>query len=193
MIDSAARNLVWSKSDQALKVLFVAGNESFSQGPTPFQEAISNAREKGIIVNTIHCGDYQGGVRSHWKTGAVLGKGEYFSIDHNNKVAYVEAPQDRKITKLNALLNETYIPYGRHGSRGMQRQRAEDSNANFHRKSAVTRSLSKSSSYYSNAAWDLVDAIDKEGLSLKKVDAAALPKNMQKMTCNSHERNTSQK
>lgn len=81
---------------------------------------------KGIIINTIHCGDYQTGINGKWRDAATLADGIYMNIDQNRKVIDVKAPQDKKIMELNEKLNSTYVAYGSGGSEGKERQIAQD-------------------------------------------------------------------
>ncbi len=73
-IDFAVKNYPWNKRRrrQLLKVLFIAGNESFDQGSVNYRDALAAAQEQGIIVNTIHCGN----PNPEWRSAARLGGGE---------------------------------------------------------------------------------------------------------------------
>ncbi|MFW6114484.1 MAG: vWA domain-containing protein, partial [bacterium] len=112
VIQTAARELTWSEDPNDLKVIFIAGNEPFSQGPVDYREACKNAIEKGIIVNTIHCGN---GIPTDWRDGALLADGKAMNINQNATVAYMEAPQDKDISELSTKLNHTYVAYGDRG------------------------------------------------------------------------------
>lgn len=183
VIRDAARDLEWSSDPNDVKVIFIAGNEPFTQGPVEPRDAISAAREKGIVVHTIHCGDEGSGIAGGWKDGAVLAGGEFMSIDHNRKVVHIKAPQDEEIARLGVLLNGTYLGYGSLGREAAARQSAQDSNAYAAAQGAeVQRALTKASVAYKNWAWDLVDA-DKEGrLDVAKLSEDELPDEMKKMT-----------
>jgi hypothetical protein len=74
-IAQAVNHLQWSNSPNDVKAIFIAGNEPFTQGPTPFTEAISAAKARGVVVNTIHAGDYQTGLNEGWQQGALLAGG----------------------------------------------------------------------------------------------------------------------
>ena len=175
VIGQAASDLLWSEHQEDLKVIIIAGNESFAQGPVPYASAIEQAQSKNILINTVHCGNRDVGMRDHWSTGARLGKGEYFSIDQNQEVVYIETPFDDEISELNIELNKTYLPYGTYGSSGQQRQQAEDRNSDTNRRAYISRSLSKSSSYYNNSSWDIVDASDEERFSVEDIQEDDLP------------------
>ena len=73
------------------------------------------------------------------------------------------------------MRNKTYLPYGSHGSTGQQRQKAEDQNSIANKRAYISRSLSKSSAYYNNDSWDIVDANSKSSFSLEDIQEDELP------------------
>ena len=111
VIQRATNELKWAKGNN-FKVIFIAGNEPFTQGNVDYKAACKAAITKGIIVNSIFCGDNAEGIRTGWKDGADRAEGSYFNIDHNQQIAHVTAPQDQEIMRLNEELNKTYIAYG---------------------------------------------------------------------------------
>jgi len=183
VIQQAASDLRWSDSPDDLKIIFIAGNEPFTQGPVDYRVTCKAAIEKGVIVNTIHCGNETAGIDGEWKNGAVLADGRYLNIDHNRAVVHIDAPQDGLIAELSARLNETYIPYGETGGQSLQRQAGQDKNAEEASvASAVARGVAKSSRNYVNTAWDLVDAVKNNAVKLDDITAEYLPDNMRDMT-----------
>ena len=179
-IDIASKNLKWSKNDRDLKLIFIAGNEPFSQGPVDFRKACKAAIEKGIIVNTIHCGS---SLPQDWKEGSLLADGSSFNIDHNKSVAHIPAPQDKEIIELGTRLNRTYVAYGLEGAAQAKNQIAQDNNSSGAGiASAQNRAVTKANRLYRNSSWDLCDAFQDEKVDLAKIDPAQLPENMRKMT-----------
>jgi hypothetical protein len=182
VIRDATEQLAWSTAPDDLKVIFIAGNEPFTQGPVDYRQACRAAIAKGIIVNTIHCGTEREGLDGKWKDGAVLADGRHLNIDHNRRVAHIPAPQDREIAELGARLNETYIPYGAEGGAARLRQRAQDNAAaTLSPEAAVQRAVTKSSYNYVNTNWDLIDAVRANQVDLRQVKKEDLPVNMQGM------------
>jgi len=148
-----------------------------------YPKACQAAIAKGIVVNTIHCGPDAAGVSGKWKDGAVLADGSYMCIDQNRTVAEPPAPQDKRLAELSAALNKTYLAYGRGGKEGAARQVAQDANAASVSAGIVAqRAATRSSAYYTNEAWDLVDALGKGKAKLEEVKKEDLPEEMQKMT-----------
>jgi hypothetical protein len=170
VIDVSLKQLQWSASNEDLKMIFIAGNEPFTQGPVNYKESCKSAIGKGIIVNTIFCGNYQQGINTQWKDGADLADGKYMNIDQNIKEVYIASPYDKAILQLNKQLNETYISYGVVGKKMKARQEVQDANAaSMGTGSAINRAQSKSSVNYSNEAWDLVDAVQEDEKALDKL------------------------
>ncbi|HUW19142.1 MAG TPA: hypothetical protein VMW16_07565 [Sedimentisphaerales bacterium] len=183
VIKDATEDLQWSNSPDDLKVIFIAGNEPFTQGKVDYRQACKDAVSRGIIINTIHCGSEKQGLDGKWKDGAELADGRYLNIDQNRQVVHIEAPQDSLIAELGLKLNETYIPYGQIGDMASARQTTQDRNAATASKEAeVQRAVTKSSANYRNEAWDLVDAVQNDKLELENVKDQELPEQMRRMT-----------
>jgi hypothetical protein len=178
VIQKATQQLEWSKSKKDLKLIYIAGNEPFTQGPVSHQTAIAAAKEHGIVVNTIHCGPAEIGARSGWAEGAKLAGGQPFNIDQNRAVAMIAAPQDEEIAKLGVELNKTYLGYGRSGAEAKRRQVAQDANASTNAVSATTRAVSKASRLYDNSSWDLVDGTKKGKVKLEALKDEELPEEL---------------
>jgi hypothetical protein len=159
-----------------LKLIFIAGNEPFSQGKINYQDAAKQAYKNGVSVNTIFCGDYNQGISSFWKDGADLAHGDYMAINHNRETTYVATPYDDKILKLNQKLNGTYIAYGNIGRTKMALQAEQDDNAQgYSDENAVSRTVSKSSHLYKNSSWDLVDAEKDKDFKYSNLRETELP------------------
>lgn len=182
VIKSATEGLAWSASSRDLKVIFIAGNEPFTQGRVDYQQSCEVARAKGLTVNTIFCGPYQEGVATKWADGARIGGGSYMNIDQDRQAVHIPSPQDRDIERLGGELNKTYIPIGEKGYSSLQNQAAQVSNAMKAGAGAVNeRSKAKASSFYRADSWDLVDAEKSGSKKLESMDKKDLPKEMQSM------------
>jgi hypothetical protein len=176
VIQTSLSQLDWGKNPDQLKMIFIAGNEPFTQGKLNYRDAVANAKEKDVIVNTIFCGAYEQGISTDWKSGAQLTGGEYMAIDHNREVVHISTPYDDVIIKLNSKLNKTYISYGALGAAKIQQQSVQDDNAmEMEEAVAVKRAVSKSSRLYTNSSWDLVDASKSEDFDLDKIKKEQLP------------------
>ncbi len=176
VIQTSLNQLEWGKNPDNLKMIFIAGNEPFTQGKLNYKDAVTDAKEKDIIVNTIFCGNYEQGINTDWKNGAILTGGEYIAIDHNKRVVHIDTPYDDIIIKLNGRLNGTYISYGAMGASKMAMQAEQDSNAQeLEEVVIIKRAVSKSSRMYKNSSWDLVDASDDKDFDISVIEKKQLP------------------
>ena len=59
VIHNSLKQLDWGKNKNDLKLIFIAGNEPFTQGKINYRDAAAQANEQGVTINTIFCGNYQ--------------------------------------------------------------------------------------------------------------------------------------
>ncbi|MFK5880384.1 MAG: vWA domain-containing protein [Flavobacteriaceae bacterium] len=180
VIQTSLNDLQWGNNSKDLKLIFIAGNEPFTQGKLSYKDATTNANEKDVTVNTIFCGDYENGISGKWQHGAQLTGGDYMTIDHNKAIVHIKTPFDTVIIQLNNKLNKTYVRYGNQGYAKYKNQSVQDSNAmSLDEEVIVKRTVSKSSSAYKNTTWDLVDAEKEESFSYSELDKKTLPAELQ--------------
>jgi len=185
VIDRAVKSLDWSKEPNGYKAIFIAGNEPFTQGPINYRDACKLSIERGIVVNTIHCGNGEEGRQGQWADGAKLAEGEAFNIDQDRAVVQIKCPQDEIIIQLNAELNKTYLWYGAASDRAYyyRNQSVQDSNASALGEAVLAaRAAVKATSGYANRGRDLVDTLNEDDTILEKVKSEELPESMQRMS-----------
>lgn len=171
--------LAWKEGDGVMRIVYVAGNESFQQGPVEWMTSIDRAKQRGVVVNTVYCGGTEEGDAAIWRDAAMRAGGRFFTIDQNAVQAFVPSPYDDDITRLGGAMNHTYVGYGSKGSWGVANQMEQDDNNEASGRGAfVQRSMSKSSSWYRNPSWDLVDAVDEGAVDLGKVAKDELPEEL---------------
>jgi hypothetical protein len=182
-INASLNQLGWTASDADLKMIFIAGNEDFTQGGVSYKSACAAAKKKGVVVNTIYCGYVNDGINLGWKSGAELTGGDFMSIDQNSRTAYIPTPYDEKIAALNDNLNATYVYYGREGESRKEQQVMQDNNAaSYGVANMAERSFCKSSHAYKNSSWDLVDAVKDNEKIVSQIKSEDLPKEMRIMS-----------
>ncbi|TWT78956.1 hypothetical protein CA13_03530 [Planctomycetes bacterium CA13] len=183
VIHEAVKRLDWSNEPNAYKAIFIAGNEPFTQGSIDYRSACKKAIGAGIVVNTIHCGDYRQGVKGKWKEGADLAEGEYLNIDQDKTVVHIKCPQDKVIIELNTELNKTYLWYGSKSTREAYatNQAVQDSNASSFG-GLSSRAATKSGALYRNVGRDLVDTYDENKESILELKDADLPEEMHNLS-----------
>jgi len=184
VLNDAVNSMEWSTDPKALRLIFVAGNESADQAAAfyNFRNVARVARVKDITINAIFAGARESGVSEHWAEVAACGAGSYSGIDMQCGTVQVTTPQDKLLIDLNLKLNATYVPYGDAGVRGAKNQQEQDVLA---RKvgvaSAASRVAAKATALYDNAGWDLVDAVAQGRVEVKDVKKEDLPASMQAM------------
>ncbi len=183
VIQTSLKQLDWGNNKNDLKLIFIAGNEPFTQGKINYKDATMQANEQNVTVNTIFCGSYQNGVSGKWQDGAKSTNGDYMVIDHNKTIVHIASPYDDLIIQLNNQLNGTYIYYGNNGKNKLRLQATQDSNAaQLDEVIIVKRAVSKSSRIYKNSSWDLVDAEKEADFKYGKIEKKNLPKHLQGKT-----------
>ena len=177
VIYTSLNELKWDADTSNYKVIFISGNEDFLQGGVTYTLACAEAKKKGVIVNTIYCGDRLQGIREHWNLLGECGNGSFTNINSDAKPEDIPTPYDSALITLNTKLNGTYIYYGQYGEQNQARQaKADAANASINAYAGVNRVVAKGKkATYRNAGWDLVDAKDEDKTILEKVDFKTLP------------------
>ncbi|TDI13029.1 MAG: VWA domain-containing protein [Acidobacteria bacterium] len=183
-LDVAVHEMDWSPDWDGLRLVFVAGNESADQGmdEVDFRQVALDAGDKDILINALYAGNREQGVSENWHEVAQHGHGNFSAIDVKRGMAQIPTPHDELLLRLNASLNETYLPYGERGADGLANQLAQDNNASrLGVESCSSRIVAKGSALYTNASWDLVDAMVKEEFQIASLRTQDLPEEMQGM------------
>lgn len=183
VIKKAVSELKWDAGQDAYKTIFIAGNESFAQGSTDYRTSCASAIKSGITVNTIFCGRLGDSASAGWAQAAKLADGHYLAIDQNRVQTQVKSPYDKEISRLNGLLNKTYVPFGNVGRVAAERQKVQDSNASgVGQASTAQRARWKASKNYRCDSWDLVDAVTNKKIKLSELKADQLPAAFRKLS-----------
>ena len=175
-IYTSVQDLAWDSSAQTYKAVFIAGNESFRQGPLTWDKACAAARARGIVINTIYCGPREQGIREFWNLNE-CGNGSYTNINSDAKAEDIPTPYDSALYTLNDHFNGTMLSYGAYGYAAQQEVAVVDNlNRRHNKSSAAARTAVKGQrSLYNNATWDMVDAYEADSNFHRRVDRATLP------------------
>jgi len=172
---TAINDLKWSNEKDALRLIFVCGNEPADQDKEVTLQSVAElAKKSGVFVNTIYCGHANNPEAALWREFSVMAGGQYSNIDQQRAQtqAVVKTPQDEDLMKLNAKLNATYVVYGgKDGKEKAENQVAQDGNAaRAAPGAALERLATKNTALYRNDGWDLVDRMKND----PKFDVKAL-------------------
>lgn len=183
VVQAALGELQWTKEPGSLQLLFVAGNEAATQDPKVETAAMSKAAiTRGIVVNTIYCGDPMDQLAPAWRDVAKLADGQFAAIQQDNSVA-IATPFDKQLQDLSAAMNPTYVPYGAQRGTWADNQVAQDNNASvLNVAAAAQRCQTKASGLYNCAGWDLVDACEDPKFDLASVKKEDLDEALRKLS-----------
>ncbi len=177
VIHTSLDELNWDQSSGSYKVIFISGNEDFLQGNITYTQACAEANKKGVIVNTIYCGDRLQGIKEHWNLLGECGNGSFTNINSDAKPEDIPTPYDSTLITLNNKLNSTYVYYGYEGRNKKELQgKMDKENSAVNTYVGVNRVVAKASpKTYNNSGWDLVDAKAEDKTIVEKIDRKTLP------------------
>lgn len=110
----AVNEMSWEQNAQAYRAVFLVGDappHTDYQDEAQFPEIVTQARQKGIVVNAIQCGDMQG-TAAPWASIAKLGGGDYFQVEQAGGAVAYSTPYDSELAALTARLDATRLYYG---------------------------------------------------------------------------------
>jgi len=113
-LNDAVHRMSWSQKDQAYQVIFLVGDappHMDYQDELQYPAIIASASEKGIVVNTIQCGNMPVTVEP-WARIAKLGGGDFFQVEQAGGAVAYTTPYDAEIAKLSARIDATRLYYG---------------------------------------------------------------------------------
>ena len=109
----AVHSMSWSEQDQAYQAIFLVGDAPphMDYNEVRYPEIVATALDKGIVVNTIQCGDMPTTVEP-WAQIASLSHGEFFQVEQAGGAVAFNTPFDKEIAELSARLDDTRLYYG---------------------------------------------------------------------------------
>ncbi len=184
VVKKAVEEMSWGAGKEALRIIFVVGNETAAQGRKEilYTKTVPKAIEKDITVNAIYCGRPNPDEARTWTEVARLADGLYTTIDLSGGAITIETPMDKVLVELNGRLNATYLPFGKEGETGRMNQLRQDENSSRYGgdSNMASRAGAKSWAGY-RCRWDLVDASKERDFDLSKIKGEDLPEAMRPM------------
>ena len=181
-LNDAVNKMSWSEGEQAYKVVFLIGDAPphMDYNEVQYPQTVASAMEKGIVINTIQCGNMPMTV-GPWTQIASLGHGKFFQVEQAGGAVAYSTPYDEKIATLSAKLDGTRLYYGN-----------DEEKAKMASKVAATDKLEANASVASRARRgvfnssvagtanmlgenELVEAVAKGDVVLEDIEAEALP------------------
>ena len=187
-LHDAVHRMSWSDADQAYRVIFLVGDAPphMDYNEVQYPAIAAAARERGIVVNAIQCGQIPA-TSEPWNAIAHLGGGDFLQVEQAGGAVAFESPYDAEIAALSARLDATRLYFGN-----------EEEKARMRGKMAATGKLQDGASVASLARRgvfnageggranllgdkELVSAVASGELALDELDKDDLPEAMQAM------------
>ena len=184
-LSDAVHQMSWSEQDQAYKVIFLVGDAPphMDYNEVQYPEIVASALEKGIVVNTIQCGEIVSAIEP-WTQIASLGQGNFFQVEQAGGAVAYTTPYDEEIANLSAKLDDTRLYFG-----------TDEEKEKMHSKVAATDKLHDGASFASRARRgvfnasaggrtnllgenELVDAVSSGAIDLNDIEEDALPESV---------------
>jgi Mg-chelatase subunit ChlD len=178
----AVHDISWSQQDEAYQVIFLVGDAPphMDYNEVRYPEIVASAKEKGIVINTIQCGETPTTV-APWTQIASLGQGEFFQVEQAGGAVAFTTPFDKEIANLSAKLDDTRLYYGTEAEKDKMREKV-----------AATDKLHEGASFAARARRgvfnasvggranllgenELVDAVTSGSIDLSELEEEALP------------------
>jgi hypothetical protein len=187
-LNDAVNKMSWSQGEQAYQVVFLVGDAPphMDYNEVRYPQIVASAMEKGIVINTIQCGNMPMTVEP-WTQIASLGQGSFFQVEQAGGAVAYSTPYDEEIATLAAKLDETRLYYGseQDKEKAASKVAATDKlNANASVESRARRGVFNSSAGGTANMLgenELVDAVVSGHVALEDIEAEALPAAMRPM------------
>jgi hypothetical protein len=184
----------WSKPSENLsQIIFLVGDapphDDYQDEPDTMKTT-AEAVQRGMIVNTIQCGQI-GGTREVWQAIARHGEGQYFSIAQDGGVQAIATPYDDQLGALATKLGGTYLAYGGGAGAAGEAYRAglaADASEVETKVAASAKPMARAERAANKAmnanayVGDLLQSIENGSVKLEDVKTEDLPADLQKLS-----------
>jgi hypothetical protein len=179
----AVHNISWSQGSQAYQVVFLVGDappHMDYQDEMRYPEIVAAAKEKGIVINTIQCGEVPTTV-GPWTQIANLSHGKFFQVEQAGSAVALATPFDAEIATLSARLDDTRLYFGSDEEKKRMASKVAATDK-LHANSSI-ESRARRASFNISAGGkanllgenELVDGVASGTIKLDELDEAELP------------------
>lgn len=184
-LDDAVNKIKWSTDKKTLRIIFLVGDAPPHMDYTDdvkYPVTCKKAVEKGIIINTIQCGN-DADCTKYWKDIAVKSEGSYAAIPQKGGVVAIVTPFDPRLAEINTALTRTAVVFGDVKARRVGEAKLEAARSLAAPAAADRAGFGGKSGKASTGGDDLVEkVVAKDGKvdrdALKRVKEAELPKEL---------------
>jgi Mg-chelatase subunit ChlD len=180
-LDDAVNKIKWSKDDQTLRIIFLVGDappHMDYKDDVKYPETCKKAVEKGIIINTVQCGN-DPECTKHWKEICHKAEGTFVQIPQEGGVVAIETPYDKRLGEINKELAKGTLVYGDARMRKDGESKREIALALPAAPAADRAGASAKGD--KAAAYDLLDAIKAKQVKLDELKDEQLPEEFRKL------------
>ena len=196
----AVNSMSWSQDADAYKVIFLVGDAPPHMDypdDVKYPQTLAMAAEKGIVVNTIQCGN-EADTRQPWQEIASISHGSYFNVDQAGSAVAIATPYDADLARLSAALDDTRLYYGTKEEKAKQLAKI-DATDSLHAL-ASPASQARRAAFNASAAGEgnaigegeLVADVASGRVDLAKVEADKLPEPLQSLSIDERKRTIEQ-
>ena len=186
----AVNSLSWGNDGQAYRTIFLVGDappHMDYNNEQKYPTILSEARKRGIRVNTIQCGT-MAETAATWQKIAKLGQGSYFQVEQAGNAVAIATPFDDRIATLSEKLDATRLFFGDKAEKAAMELKRKATDKLHSAASAASRArraafnLTESGERNLLGDNELVEAVSSGRLELDDVDTETLPATMQAMS-----------
>lgn len=185
----AINKIKWTAGTNTYKTIFLVGDSpphmDYVQD-VKYDTSCKVAKEKGIIINTILCGNNHQTLK-HWKKIAALTDGEFFQVGQGGDALEVKTPYDKPITIQMIKLEKYIIIYGdkdlQQKSEERKKYKSEiysKSSSSVNAQRAYNKTVCKESNYVLDI--DLVNLLENKKITFDKIESKNLPTKLQSLS-----------
>jgi Mg-chelatase subunit ChlD len=189
-LHEAVQRISWSQDPDSYQVIFLVGDappHMDYQNDVKYPETLAAARMKGIVVNTIQCGDNPA-TTQQWVQIAQLSQGRHFNVAQGGDAIAISTPFDTELATLSKALDDTRLYYGTEAEK-VEQDRKVAAADKLHSVASV-ESRARRAAFNMSAAGtrnflgrgELVADIAEGRVDLLEIDTDELPESMRPMS-----------
>jgi Mg-chelatase subunit ChlD len=189
-LHDAVNNISWNPNPNTYKVIFLVGDappHMDYQDDVKYPVTVALAKQKGIIVNAIQCGQ-DSSTTADWQHVASLGLGNYFQVGQSGNAVAIATPYDKKLAELSNKLDKTRLFYG--NAEDKAKQAGKMAATDKLHKEASAESQARRATFNATASGkanllgenELVDAVTSGKVRLSSLPKKSLPESLQVMS-----------
>ena len=180
-LDDAVNKIKWSTDKKTLRIIFLVGDappHMDYKDDVKYPVTCKKACEKGIIINTIQCGN-DAECMKHWKEICAKAEGSYAQIAQAGGVVAVATPYDKRLAEINGELTRSTLVYGTARMKEEAKRGLGGADALAPPAAADRAAFAGKSGRV--AAYDLLDGIKSGKVKLESLKESELPAELKKL------------